>query len=164
MVNVVRDPRAVAFSAQRRVPLREFGGLRFMQQVPAWVAGRRWLKAQLITSSVVRSRQPDLRCVKYEDFSRDPRAVIADLGRLVGDTSPLEFLDDHSARLDPTHSVAGNPRRFETGSVPIRVDDEWRTAMPARDRAVVTALTLPLLLYHGYPLRSRPYGDPARPR
>jgi hypothetical protein len=161
MVNVVRDPRAVAFSAQRKVPLHEFGDKQFMERVPSWVGARRWLKTQAVTDTVVRSRQPDFRCVRYEDFSRDPRAVIADLAGLVGDTTPLDFLGEHSARLDTTHSVAGNPRRFETGLVSIRVDDEWRTTMPGRDRTVVTALTLPLLLHHGYPVRSRPSDDRA---
>ncbi|HET6625234.1 MAG TPA: hypothetical protein VFG63_02490 [Nocardioidaceae bacterium] len=159
MVNVIRDSRAVAFSAQRRVRLHDFGDERLMQQVPPWVGARRWLKWQLITDSVVRSRQPDLHCVKYEDFSREPRAVIAELARLVGDSTPLPFLAEHSARLGPTHSVSGNPSRFKTGAVPIRVDDEWRTAMGARDKAVVTALTLPLLLYHGYPVLPRQDGD-----
>ena len=152
IVNVVRDPRAVAFSAQRTVPLREFDGKRLMQQAPAWVSARRWLKAQLVTGTVVRSRQSRFVCVRYEDFSRDPRALMADLVRLMGATSSLPFLDDHSARLEPTHSVAGNPARFRTGTIPIRVDEEWRTAMPVRDRAVVSALTLPFLLYHGYPV------------
>lgn len=162
VVNVVRDPRAVAFSAQRRVPLHEFADKRFMEQVPAWVGARRWLKAQLLTSAVVRSRQPRFVCVRYEDFSRDPRALMTDLARLMGVEAPLPFLGDHSARLLVTHSVAGNPARFRTGTVPICADDEWRTAMPARDQALVSAVTLPLLLYHGYPVRARRSPDQAR--
>ena len=155
MVNVVRDPRAVAFSAQRKVPLHEFSDQRFMQRVPAWVGARRWLKAQLITGAVVRWHQPGYSCIKYEDFSREPGAVITALSRLAGTTTSLPFLTDHSAQLRPTHSVAGNPARFDTGSVAIRIDDEWCTAMGARDRAIVTVLTLPLLLYHGYPVLPR---------
>lgn len=162
MLNVVRDPRAVAFSGQRKVPLHEFDGKRFMQQAPAWVGARRWLKAQLITSTFVRTRQPRFVCVRYEDFSRNPRALTEDLARLMGGPPPMPFVGDHSVRLESTHSVAGNPARFRTGVVPIRLDDEWRTAMPTRDQAVVSAVTLPLLLYHGYPVWPRRSQDSAR--
>jgi hypothetical protein len=44
--------------------------------------------------------------------------------------------------------------RFATGSVAIRPDDRWRTAMPAGQRRAVTALTLPLLARYGYPARA----------
>jgi hypothetical protein len=40
--------------------------------------------------------------------------------------------------------------RFATGKIPIAADDRWRTAMPARARRTVTALTLPLLARYGY--------------
>jgi hypothetical protein len=43
--------------------------------------------------------------------------------------------------------------RFQTGAVPIVADETWRTATSARDRATVTAITLPLLHHFGYPLR-----------
>jgi hypothetical protein len=45
--------------------------------------------------------------------------------------------------------------RFTTGRIPIRLDEKWRTAMPAGQRRVVTALTLPLLSHYGY---ARPAG------
>ena len=55
-------------------------------------------------------------------------------------------------RLAPTHSVAGNPNRHNTGVVLVRPDDEWATAMPLRDRLLVSALTAPGLAALGYPL------------
>jgi hypothetical protein len=33
----------------------------------------------------------------------------------------------------------------------MRLDDEWRTAMPDRDRRLVTAMTYPLLRRYGFP-------------
>jgi hypothetical protein len=49
----------------------------------------------------------------------------------------------------------GNPSRFVTGPVEIRSDDEWESNLKRRDSAVVTALTLPLLRFYGYPLREK---------
>ncbi|HET7389136.1 MAG TPA: sulfotransferase [Nocardioidaceae bacterium] len=161
VVHVVRDPRAVCFSMKRRVALHDFGDARFMTQEPAWVGARRWLKAQAVADSFVRRTVGDYHRVRYEDFARDPRAVIGRLVRLVGEAGCPDFVDEQAVHLTPTHSVSGNPARFKTGAVSIRVDDEWRHAMRWRDREVVTALTWPLLLYHGYPLRSRRHGEPA---
>ena len=48
------------------------------------------------------------------------------------------------------HTAGGNPSRFETGSVDIRPDDDWRYQMPGRRRPYVTALTWPLLVRYGY--------------
>ena len=53
------------------------------------------------------------------------------------------------------HTVAGNPARHRHGLVPMRLDDEWRTAMPTRDRRLVTAMTYPLLRRYGYPVEAR---------
>ena len=52
--------------------------------------------------------------------------------------------------LGGCHSVAGNPMRFRTGPTRLRADEEWRTAMPAADRRLVTAMSWPLLRRFGY--------------
>ena len=46
--------------------------------------------------------------------------------------------------------MAGNPNRHSAGPVRLALDDEWRTRMPWRDRALGTLLTLPLLGRYGY--------------
>ena len=65
------------------------------------------------------------------------------------------FADERTARLAVTHTVAGNPDRLRTGEVSVRLDDEWRTKMRLRDRALVTAMTAPLLPMFSLPFRSR---------
>ncbi len=52
---------------------------------------------------------------------------------------------ESKARLGPHHTVTGNPMRMTAGSIDIRLDEAWRTHMPFRQRAEVTALTWPLL-------------------
>ena len=51
---------------------------------------------------------------------------------------------------DENHTVAGNPIRFTRGPLEIRADAEWQALMPARQRAVVTGLTWPLLWRYGF--------------
>ncbi|MGH3414136.1 MAG: sulfotransferase [Marmoricola sp.] len=150
VVHLIRDPRAVAFSHGRRVLMRDFGDGRLMPRERTWVGARRWLKSQTLSGVVLPRRVPDYRMVQYGEFASNPRAAIARLSTLAGDELPLPFLDERTAMLETTHSVSGNPKRFDTGPVRVGVDDEWRTRMPARDKLVVTAVTWPLLLRYGY--------------
>ncbi len=53
-------------------------------------------------------------------------------------------------KLGISHTVSGNPNRFETGAVALRTDREWQKSMKPRDRALVSALTFPLLRRYGY--------------
>ena len=46
--------------------------------------------------------------------------------------------------LGTSHSVAGNPMRFRTGPITLRVDDAWKDEMPVRDQRIVGGLTAPL--------------------
>lgn len=92
--------------------------------------------------------------IRYEDFVAAPEQAIARITRFAGiDPAGSPFVGPDLVRLAPTHSVAGNPVRHRTGVVPVRPDDEWRSALGWRGYLVVTALTLPLLRRFGYPLR-----------
>jgi len=62
----------------------------------------------------------------------------------------LDHLKTDAIELGPHHTVAGNPMRFQTGRVDLRVDEAWRAAMPAQDRALVTRLTSTLRRRYGY--------------
>ena len=64
--------------------------------------------------------------------------------------SHLSFVHDGQVDLRVSHTVAGNPGRLETGTIPLRLDDAWRDALPDGARRTVTALTWPLLLRYGY--------------
>ena len=50
--------------------------------------------------------------------------------------------------------VAGSPARMSAGPTPVRLDNEWATAMNRREVRVVSGLTAPLLGRYGYPAPS----------
>jgi hypothetical protein len=153
VLHVVRDPRAAAFSWRRRRSLD--GDDRLMTRHPVWKAALLW---SVWNTATIRlwGRGAYLR-VRYEDFVADPAGTIREIAEFAGADpgTPLPFDDDGTVRLAPTHSVAGNPVRHRTGGVAVTADDEWRTALPGRAHATVTALTAPLLLRLGYPLGRR---------
>ena len=88
------------------------------------------------------------------DLVMDPRGSVARIAALVGEPDArLPFVDEHTAELGTNHTVSGNPGRFRTGPVTLRLDDEWVANQTARDRWATTALALPMLLRYRYPLR-----------
>ncbi len=152
VVHLIRDSRAVAYS-WRRVRERPeiFWERRMMPRYPAVRTALAWAGTNLGAELAGRIGMPYVR-VRYEDLATSPeeqlRRIIDRLS--LGDRPDLGFIDGGSAQLRPSHTVSGNPMRFATGRVPIRLDDEWRTAMLGRDQTLVRALTRGALQRYGY--------------
>ena len=162
MLNVVRDPRAVAWSWQRHLDRPHvIGGTEQMWQIPARRAAGQWSALQLEMEAIARMGGIRTARLRYEDFVDDPVGTLvtatADLGVPLL-PSDLPAVEDGRIPLGPSHGLSGNPSRFRSGAIELRRDDGWATAMPSGQRAVVAALTLPLLTAYGY------HGDRRGPR
>lgn len=156
VVHVIRDSRAVAYSWSRQVARPDAPGQSYMTIYDARTAAVQWNAQNVALHWLSRLGVPVLR-VRYEDFVRDPEQGVRDIAAFVGIRilpGALQFIQggaaDRWAELGPAHTASGNPMRFESGQVLIRPDVRWETALPARHRRLVTALTLPLLPRYGY--------------
>jgi Sulfotransferase family len=153
-LHLVRDPRAVAYSRQRRKlnPDRPVPGYMDVSSVSNSAAS--WLAWNVTSEAVVRRHEPNrVMRLRYEDFAADPLGSTAKIVRLVDeDARDLPFIDRTTVRLTGNHTVSGNPARYIDGLVPIREDDEWRSRMPMPQRVAVTLMTFPLLARYGYRL------------
>jgi hypothetical protein len=150
IVHLIRDPRGVAYSWQK--VKKGIDGTAMNRMNPA-VTAAIWNTCNL-TSEVMRRRNgvPYL-CIHYEDFIRQPRATVQQILKLVGEsTAATPFVSDHEVELGITHNVEGNPDRFQSGVVRLRVDDGWRDKLKPGHRRIVTALTWPLMKRYGYPV------------
>jgi hypothetical protein len=152
IVHLVRDPRAVCFSWQRRKAWtdRDEGGTtpRFgpVYTSASWIV--RNVGAEMLARRWSRERTARLR---YEDFCREPRTVIQQLVELVGlPTAALPFRDENTVVLEPTHTIGGNPNRMTSGEVQISPDSEWVGKIDRQTARVATVLTRPLLRRYGY--------------
>lgn len=152
VVHLVRDSRASAFSHGRARGLPDFGDHRPMRRERPFTAARRWVRSQVMTERLLPHRVSGFVTVRYEDLVRRPIPTLERILDLTGEPGPLPVVGERAVRLEPTHSVSGNPARFRTGLIELRMDDEWRTAMPAADHVLVTSLTWPLLHHYGYAL------------
>lgn len=151
LVHVVRDPRATAFSWRRAKATRDDADAERMPRLSIERSSVIWLLWNLM----VPRWWPDSRrmTVRYEDFVDDPARELARIAKALGTTVPEGLIEGSALHLAPTHSVAGNPDRLDAGAVRVRRDDEWRSAMPALHRWVVTALCAPGLRRFGYRVR-----------
>ncbi len=164
LLHLVRDPRAAAHSWLRATSCgagdEQLSADQPMDRFSPLKSSGLWLVWNTIISALWRNR-PRYRLLRYEDFVADPVSVMERILSFV-DVNPtsLPFLDERTAAIAVNHSVAGNPNRLRSGNVVVREDDEWRTHLSLRRRALVTVIAAPMLYHVGYP----PFGtarDPA---
>ena len=154
VVHVVRDSRAVAYSWTKRVRRPEAGlGAAGAQEYMDTFSAR---KSAMVWNTLnagfhlLEARGIPATLVRYEDFVAAPVSGMRALAEFAGADPDLSFMTAGHADLAAAHSASGNPMRFSAGRTPFRLDDAWRTRLGRADRALVTALTLPLLARYGY--------------
>jgi hypothetical protein len=157
IVHLVRDPRAVAYSWQRRKAHLDQRAPAEMRRHNPVGSTSSWTLWNLAIEAVRRRQDPPTAMLlRYEDFILRPRASIAAIVEMTGESaSETPFEDATTVRLSCNHTISGNPSRFSTGSVALKGDDEWIGSQSPVDRAIATGLSLPLLHRYGYPLRPR---------
>jgi hypothetical protein len=154
-LHLVRDPRAVAHSWARKRASKDAPG-DYLPRYSVLKCILYWYVFNLAGLYFRRRRGVRYRLLRYEDFASQPRETVEMILR--ENDLPAEGLDwdnSHTARVAPQHSISGNPSRFDTGVVGITPDEEWRSAMSAPRRWLVTLLCAPLLPVFGYRFNAR---------
>lgn len=149
-VHLVRDPRGVAYSWQKKV-VSDSEPRDMPRRSPAATAAD-WdvqnlfiqLRLQALSSSYVR--------IRYEDFVVSPRESLKEIATVTG--CPLPDAEAAVSEREE-HLVAGNPgvRQRGDGRPTLRRDEEWHAALPARQQRVVSVLSSGLMAWYRYPLR-----------
>ncbi len=151
VVHLIRDPRAVMFSRQRRKfdPGR---GKDMRTGRPAYVVGG-WVLWNALSELLFRPRAGRYMQIRYEDFVTQPRTAAQKIVTWMGgDPDSLPFSSEHEVTVKPSHSVSGNPSRFELGAVTLHLDSQWKTQGHPADHALALLVTWPWLLRYNYPL------------
>ncbi len=158
VLHLVRDPRGVAFSWQKRVLRSDAPGrVDHMLRFGPIAASVRYLLYNAEMQLAPGVGIPYMR-LRYEDLVRDPKRWLEVVLRFVGGAdapADLPFLDGGEADLGIAHTVDGNPMRMLRGRITIRPDEAWRQGLSRPHRRIVSGLTLPLLRRYGYPVEPR---------
>ncbi len=154
VLHLVRDPRAAAYSWLKKKPQPDSEDLEFMHRFSPTKSAALW-DAWNAAAEALWREDKYLR-LRYEDFVANPRQSFARILDLLGEEdAELPLTGDQEVKLGVSHTVSGNPNRFETGSVALRHDREWVDKMTSKDRNLVTGLTLPLLQRYGYSINPK---------
>lgn len=144
LVHLVRDSRAVAYSWTRSKQRPEIAGRTvYMRRRSPIQSAVQWDVHNLLLEMLA-ARDRNTHRVRYEDLVTDPDDVVQSTCDIFGD------LGDAPSRETSRHSISGNPMRFESGPLRVKLDDEWVRALATGDRRLVTVATAPLLARYGY--------------
>ena len=151
LLHLVRDARGVAYSLGKKKLYLGAPEQRHMARHGPGKSSRMWLRDNLGIESLSSSLPGRSLKVRYEDFVAGPQDVLRSVCELVGeDASKLPPVVASRVEIQASHTVSGNPMRLATGALEIRPDEEWRAKMRFPQRALVTALTWPVLRQYGY--------------
>ena len=150
IVHLLRDPRAVAFSWQRK---RLWGqdGTTYMSRFGPTRSSLTWDARQIAAEAIGRRASERYLRLRYEDFVAAPETGLARILALAGGGAVPRF-EGRRLALRPVHGISGNPSRFDRGTVELKPDDEWLAGMGRADRLIVTLMTVPLLMRYRYPV------------
>jgi hypothetical protein len=159
VLNVVRDPRGVANSWSKVGVTKphDHDGVQVMRSYAPRRTALIWSTIQAETA-LLRAASPHDALLRYEDLVVEPRTTLAKALTALGlgaDTRDLSHIDGRAVNLEASHGISGNPSRFTAGRMDLRQDLGWQSELSKQDRFAVTALTLPLLIGHGYAPRSK---------
>lgn len=152
-VQLVRDPRAVAWSWQRAQASGQVSGFEEeMERFSPVKSSLMWLESTASVAALSARGGRRAHVVRYEDLVDDPAGVLAGVAAFAGLPAPApgSLVHPDGLHLAPSHAAAGNPNRVRSGPVRLRRDDEWSHRMPAGQRRLVSAITAPRRRAHGY--------------
>lgn len=157
VVHMIRDPRAVAYSWQRKKLFQpDTRNNLYMAQLGPILCSLRWNMQNLATEAFWRSSPERYLMLRYEDFINQPLDKIKGILDLIEEEpSDLPFIGHHKVDLGKIHSVSGNPIRFQNGHVDLRLDGQWMSKMKITHRNLISFLTSPLLKRYNYDFRIR---------
>jgi hypothetical protein len=152
-VHLVRDPRGVAFSWLKHV--KSDSEPRDMPRSSALMTSVRWIVSNGLINILLSSLSDTYHRLRYEDLVSHPDGAV----RRIASASMGVPEPDHSSatlRFASEHHVVGsNPgvRRNLGRALRLKLDEEWRTELPPRQRWLVNAVCCSLMVGYKYSLR-----------
>jgi len=147
-LHLTRDPRAVLHSWRKRKKREEGGKATYF---PRYSALRSLLQWRFVNASCERfaTLAPEAyNRIRYEDFVSDwKQSLVAgmpdlfDMSQIAGSEGPT---------VHAQHSISGNPSRFETGEITLRLDTAWEGQLRRRDAVLASQLVAGPARRYGY--------------
>jgi hypothetical protein len=149
VIHLVRHPSGYVYSLKKTK--LDLAQKKLMAKRSTFKAAGRWLWVNFRAESL-RSKATSFDRIKYEDLIEAPRKLLHDILQTVanGENFNLDFLNAKLLNLNPTHSAAGNPCRFQKHEIHLNLDDEWKTNLYLKDRLFTTLVTFSMATRYSY--------------
>ncbi len=148
VIHMIRDSRAVAYSQSKKKLRPEIIDRReYMPRYSPIKSSIDWIVFNLLISKIKNHiGQNRYIQVRYEDMAKNPEKTLKDVLSSLNTKDNLSFfIKNNKANLKPNHTVSGNPMRFKTGIIDIKLDDEWKERLTWMNRLIVSLITYPLM-------------------
>jgi Sulfotransferase domain len=147
---LVRDPRAVAYSWERRKLRPEVHWEK--REMPRHNVTRSALAWNLSNSLTRLMDKGDgtFRLQRYEDFLENPLETIKEIASFALDKDIKVSRDIFTKQTTLPHSIAGNPIRIGSETIQVRPDNEWKKHMDSQKQALVAKLCALQMRQFGY--------------
>jgi hypothetical protein len=138
VVQIVRDPRAVANSERKTLKILQAGEDALVPGRSILKSTMYWSVANLAVQRLAR-RAATFSMIRYEDLAAFPEREI----RALAERLDLEGPVPGQPLVSAGHVAVGNPTRFDDPGRSIRPDTAWKTELPVAQRLLVTGLSAP---------------------
>jgi hypothetical protein len=155
IVQIVRDPRGVAYSWRKRV--QSDSEPSDLARKATVVIAVQWMADNLMVQVALRRLAHRYVLVRYEDLVADPERWLSQVANATGLplADPRAAVDNVALPPEDHHRIAGNPGVRRLGNaVNLSLDEEWRSGLPFASRRLVTTLCALLMAVYGYPLHT----------
>jgi len=153
ILHLVRDPRGVAYAKlQKYLYQPGDGNSVYAGQAGVMKSSVIWNVQNYAVEAFWKKHKDCYLRIHYENFATDPVATLTPIIEMMNeDTSSLPFIGKHRVTLDEkTHTAAGNPVRFNAGTVDIKLDQTWQENMSSKNKRLIKLATFPLFKKYGY--------------
>lgn len=153
-IHIVRDPRGVAFSWQKQV--KSDSEPHDMPRRSAGKTAAHWVLENIIMQVSLQALSRKYIRIRYEDLISQRESVTRKIEHAISPVaSEARPAPQSPGSIREHHLVASNPgvRRNFSGSLRLRLDEEWRTLLPRGQKRLVTTVCAPLMAAYGYRLR-----------
>jgi len=151
-VHLVRDPRGTLNSWMKQVRMTDdLDKTRYMPRYSTVSGAARYVGYNAEMHAVAK-KSPHM-LMRYEDLVLEPEEKIREVLNFIGapeGTDLSHFIGPEGVKLGVNHTIAGNPMRHQSGWIPLRSDDSWRSKMSKSKQMAIATMTYPLIRKYGY--------------
>ncbi|WP_038056389.1 sulfotransferase family protein [Thermodesulfobacterium hydrogeniphilum] len=143
VIHLIRDPRAVAYSWQKKKIRPEITDrVEYMPRYSIVRSAVSWGIVNKISYNLSEFDNIKYILIKYKDLIFDPKNTLLKLYKFLNIKENFEslFLDEKTIFFSKNHTVAGNPIRFKVGRIQLEMDNEWKEKMPRYKQLLVYLL------------------------